>query len=137
LTLPRPATVQFQYQAPTQECSDQNQKPKNHDILKRRFEYDGVDNVSSDQEIESDEQAPGYVRLERLERRSSVGTKTNNQSAQHRRHHRNRDHYDSEDLDPFRDYPGYLEFSDSQSFHLVKPRRSTHPQPALCAVRDT
>lgn len=64
---------------------------------------------------------PSYVTLERLERRSSIGTKTNTQSAQHRHHHRNRDHNDREYLDPFRDHTGYLEFSNRQSIHLVKP----------------
>jgi hypothetical protein len=108
----RQATVYLQFQAPTQECSDQDQKPENQHILKRRFEYDGVDNVRSDQEIESDEQAPGYATLERPERRISVGTNTNNQSAQDRHHHRNPNHNNCEDLDPIRDCLGYLEVFD-------------------------
>ena len=77
---------------------------------------------------------PGYVKLERLERRSSVGTKANNQSAQHRHHHSNPDHDDREDLDQFSGNPGYLEFSDRQIIHLVKLCSSTCTQPAFCAA---
>jgi len=99
LGLPRPPSLDLQHQTPTQECSDHDQYPENDHVLKRGFKCDSLDDVSSDKEVESDEQTSSHVTLEGKERLGSAGTQSYGQPAEHGQDHRRRNHNDRQYLD--------------------------------------